>query len=371
MLILKRLLAGVYGALVALRGKLYDCRVLKSYISSVPVVSIGNVTAGGNGKTPLCLTVADEMQKRGYSPAILSRGYGGTIRGPHRVSSSDSFRDVGDEAILMAETGIPVFIARKRAAGVRLIEQDPSIDLVILDDGFQHRALARTLDIVSVFVGSQKAVEDFVAGRLLPLGLFRESRDRALERADLVVLSYRSVQQPSRLPELDSRIERLLPRSAGVYRSFLTPVAVKRLSSDEVVAPQRVCAVAAIANPEGFFRSLEVLGFDVVARYEFPDHHVLSDAEMNGVLSRNPECLFVCTSKDAVKLRELSEGVRERIAVLAVSAHVVPCDAFFVQIERAIQSQRVQGPRVQGLRLQGQYLKGQRPAVPRSKVSRL
>jgi tetraacyldisaccharide 4'-kinase len=256
----------------------------------------------------------------------------------------------------MAEAGVPVFVARKRVAGVQLIEQDPTITIVILDDGFQHRALARTLDIVSVFVGSAKSVEDFVAGKLLPAGLFREYRNRALRRAHMIVLSYRSVQEPGRLPELDSQMQRLLPDTAGVYRSFLTPAAVQRICSADVVQPQRVCAVAGIANPEGFFRSLEALGFRIVERFEFPDHHVFNEEEIDSLLSRQPEYLFVCTAKDAVKLRELSEGVRSRLAVLSVVAHVVPSDSFYVHVERAIQ---------------GHYLQEQRPHARSSKVTRL
>jgi tetraacyldisaccharide 4'-kinase len=354
--ILRQLLALIYGAVVALRGKLYDSGIFAAYRSSIPVVSIGNVTAGGNGKTPLCLALAYELRKRGYAPAILSRGYGGTIRGPHRVRPSDSFRDVGDEAILMAEAGVPVFVARKRVEGVQLIEQDPSITVVILDDGFQHRALARTVDIVSVFVGSQRAVEDFVAGKLLPAGLFREYRDRALQRAQMIVLSYRSVQEPGRLPELDPRLQQLLPDTAGVYRSFLTPASVQRVATNDAVDPQRVCAVAGIANPEGFFRSLEALGFHIVERFEFPDHHVFSEEDLASLMSRQPECLLVCTAKDAVKLRELSERVRTRLAVLSVVAHVVPSDAFYVHIERAIQSH---------------HLHGQQPHTRSGKVTRL
>jgi tetraacyldisaccharide 4'-kinase len=339
----KQLLALVYGAIVALRGKLYDSGTLKAYRSALPVVSIGNVTAGGNGKTPLCLALAYELHKRGYSPAILSRGYGGTTRGPHRVGPTDSFRDVGDEAILMAEAGVPVFVARKRVEGVRLIEQDKSINVVILDDGFQHRALARTLDIVSVFIGAPRAVEDFVAGKLLPTGLFREHRDRALRRAQMIVLSYRSVQQPGRLPELEPKLQELLPDTAEVYRSFLAPAAVQLVATNGAVAPQRVCAIAGIANPEGFFRSLESLGFDIAQRFEFPDHHVFSEEDVASLMSREPECLFVCTAKDAVKLRSLSERVRAKLAVLSVVAHVVPSDAFYVHVERAIRNHHLQG----------------------------
>lgn len=332
-----RLLEILYRCVVVLRGWLYDSRILKSYRSPIPVISVGNVTAGGNGKTPLCLALAYEMRKRGYSPAILSRGYGGSRRGPYRVQPGDRCGDVGDEAVLMAEAGIPVYIARKRVAGIKLIERDPAINLVILDDGLQHRALARSLDIVSIFVGSSRAIDEFVAGHLLPRGMFREPRHRALRRAQMIVLSYRTVEEPSAIRELDPRIVEILPHTASVFRSFLTPAAVTSLATGQAITPGKVCALAAIGNPEGFFQSLESMGYQIRERFVFPDHHIFSVPELERVFARFPNEVFVCTLKDAVKLRELPEHIQTRFASLSVTAHIVPSDAFFVQVERAIQ----------------------------------
>lgn len=334
------MLAKVYGCVVALRGWFYDRGLLRTYRSRIPVVCVGNVTAGGNGKTPLCLAIALEMRKRGHYPAILSRGYRGSQGGPHRVTDQDSYLEVGDEAVLMAGAGLPVFVSRKRVAGMKLIEQDPSINLVILDDGFQHRALARVLDIVSVFVGSERAVNEFVAGEMLPAGLFREPRDRGLQRAQIVVLSHRSVQGSAKLPEVDPRVLGLLPESAAVFRSFLVPAMVTRLDGGQELSTKVVCALAAIANPEGFFSSLETLGFCLVERVSYPDHHVFNATELRELLATYPQYTFVCTAKDAVKLRALPADIRERFAVLDVTAHIVPSDAFFVQIERAVLGQQ-------------------------------
>lgn len=338
---LRRFLAKIYGCVVTLRGFLYERGFMRSYQSRIPVVCVGNVTAGGNGKTPLCVAIAAELRKRGHSPAILSRGYRGSRKGPHRVTPQDSYRDVGDEAVLMANAGFPVFVSRRRVAGIKLIEQDPSINVVILDDGFQHRALARALDIVSVFVGSEKAVNEFVAGELLPAGLFREPRDKGLQRARVVVLSHRAVQEKGKLPEVDPRVLALLPESAAVYRSFLIPTAVTRLEGGQELSATPVCALAAIANPEGFFQSLETLGFKVIRRVSYPDHHSFSVAELGELLKCNSQYTFVCTAKDAVKLREMPVEVRGRFAVLDVTAQIVPSDAFFVQVERAVLGQQI------------------------------
>jgi tetraacyldisaccharide 4'-kinase len=346
-----RILAVVYGCVVALRGWLYDVGVLKSYRSRIPVISVGNVTAGGNGKTPLCIAIALELQGRGYTPAILSRGYGGSLRGPHRVTGLDSCRDVGDEAVVMAQSGVPVFVARRRVEGVKLIEEDPAIDVVILDDGFQHRALERILDIVSVFVGTPQAVEEFAAGRLLPAGMFREARDAALKRAHMIVLSSRAVEGAARSAELPESVLKLLPPSAAIYRSFLSASSVVSLEGNRTFSRGDICALAAIANPEGFFRSLEVLGFKIVERFAFRDHYIFDEREIIGVLAKHPQMLFVCTEKDAVKLRELSPAIGERFAVLSVTAQLSPSDAFFVRVERAIQAHHAAEPRSKVARL--------------------
>jgi tetraacyldisaccharide 4'-kinase len=340
-MLIKRILSFLYGVIVTVRGFLYDKGYFKSYRSPLPVISVGNVTAGGNGKTPLCLALADELRKRGYTPAILSRGYGGSRKGPYRVKGSDSYREVGDEPVLMARAGTPVFIARKRVAGIKLIEQDQSINVVILDDGFQHRALSRVLDIVSVFVGSERAIEDFRGGALLPLGMFRESRDRALRRAQVIVLSSRSLDAAGKTKEVNPSVSALLPDSAAVFRSSLTLDGVRTLEGDRDVAPSQICAIAAIGNPDGFFSSLDSLGFVIRERFVFPDHHVFGEAEIREILGRFPELLFVCTAKDAVKLGDLPHELRQRFAVLSVKAQVYPADAFFVSVERAIQGYRL------------------------------
>ena len=182
MSVVLRALARIYGAIVSVRGWLYDRGLLATYKSNLPVVSIGNVTAGGNGKTPLCLFVADALKAKGLRPAIVSRGYGGTVRGPHRVTDTDRPREVGDEPVLMARHGHPVYIARRRVGAVKLIEREASADVIVLDDGLQHRSLCRDVDIVSIFAGTNEAVENFIKGELLPLGLFRDNRSIALTR---------------------------------------------------------------------------------------------------------------------------------------------------------------------------------------------
>jgi tetraacyldisaccharide 4'-kinase len=337
MSVILRSLSRLYGSLIWLRGWLYDRGALSTYRGAIPVVSIGNITAGGNGKTPLCLFVADALRQRGLRPAIVSRGYGGKTRGPHRVVGTDTPELVGDEPVLMARYGFPIYIARRRVAAVKRIEREGSADVIVLDDGLQHRALHREVDIVSIFSGTNEAVEDFVKGEILPLGLFREARSKALKRASIVVASQRKVMREDELPEVDHRIARVLPKEIPVFRSFLIPKDVMCLKTGEMVVAQPIAAFAAIANPEGFFQSLEGLGFTVQERFCFDDHYQYDEADLMKIIESCPRGWLVCTEKDAVKLERFSPVLLERIAVLRVAARVVPEAAFIEQVIRKIQ----------------------------------
>lgn len=334
-------LSWIYRVVVALRGWLYDVGVLRSYVSSLPVVSIGNVTAGGNGKTPLCILVAQELRSRGFSPVILSRGYGGRTKGAKRVYHSDTPRTVGDEAILMFQSGIaPVYVARRRAEGAELIEREQAGDVIILDDGFQHRALARDVDIVSVYAGSDDSIVEFCSGYLLPLGRFREPRKEALARADIVVISERAVSGDVTGEGIDSRILALLPSTVKVYRSTLDAQGVRHIDSTQELAPTEVVAFAAIANPAGFFTSLEHLGFTLRERVEFGDHYAFTEQDIQKLRARAGELPLVCTVKDAVKLMQLPASCRAGVAALHVRAKVIPSDAFATQVARMVKSRK-------------------------------
>lgn len=336
--VLLKAAAVMYGGVVAVRSALYDLGVLRAYRSKLPVISVGNVTAGGNGKTPLCLYIVEELCARGMRPVILSRGYGGSEKGPHCVQLSDLPRRVGDEPLLMAQAQIaPVYVSRSRVLGARQIEQDQAGDVIVLDDGFQHRALARNLDIVSIFAGNQLAVDAFVAGCLLPDGRFREGRDRALRRANMIVISERKViNSQEDLGELDERLLKLLPAGVSVYRAYFETVGVRWLESGEPLGAGKVRAFAAIANPDTFFTSLERLGFELIERLEYPDHHQFSESDLTSLCARQPELPLLCTEKDAVKLRALPVEVRRRVALLSVKLKVAPADAFMVQVQRRL-----------------------------------
>jgi tetraacyldisaccharide 4'-kinase len=333
-----RVLSGVYDGITSARNFLYDTGVLAAYTSVIPIVSVGNVTVGGNGKTPLCLYLVDQLLSRGFKPVILSRGYGGRRKGPHRILDNDSAADVGDEPLLMArKSGIPVYIARSRSSGARLIENDKAGDVIVLDDGFQHRRLERDVNIVSIFAGTERAVEEFSRGHLLPYGRFREDRERALARADLAVVSYRKV-FPSEgdVPPIDERILKAVPRNITVFRAFYKSLGVFTLIDDAPLGVRSVRALSGIANPEGFYESLMAQGFTITGRHAYPDHYSFSEDEMLALIATYPGELFVCTEKDAIKLSAMGEKVRAAFAQLKVSLSVMPSDAFMVSILRMI-----------------------------------
>ncbi len=331
-------LALLYRGISRIRNEFYDRGWFASYASALPVMSVGNLTVGGNGKTPLCLYLIEELQARGWKPVILSRGYGGTQKGPHRVREEDSPSVVGDEPLLIARaSGVPVVIARSRVEGARRIERDNLGDVIVLDDGFQHRRLKRDLDILSMFAGTEQAIVAFVQGDMLPLGRFREDRDIGLRRASLLVVSERSVlPQGTDVPALDERILRIVPASVPIFRSYYEFIEIRTLTGEPVITPRTVHGFAGIANPQGFFESLRRVGYSVERTHEFPDHHPFSEDELAALIRDNPGALFVCTEKDAVKIRGMSERVRCSFAEFRVRLKVVPSDAFMVAIERSL-----------------------------------
>jgi tetraacyldisaccharide 4'-kinase len=237
----------------------------------------------------------------------------------------------------MARYGYPVYIARRRVAAVKRIELEASADVIVLDDGLQHRALHREVDIVSIFSGTDEAVDGFVKGELLPLGLFREARSKALKRASIAVVSQRKVMREDEVPEVDLRIARVLPKAMPVFRSFLSPISVTGLKTGEVVSPRQIAAFAAIANPDGFFQSLDGLGFTVQERFCFEDHYQYDEADIRKIIESVPHGWLVCTEKDAVKLETLPPALLDRVAVLRVAARVVPEAAFIDQVIKKIQ----------------------------------
>jgi len=271
-------LSSLFGLGVRVRNALYDRSLARAQRLSGPVVSIGNLSVGGSGKTPFVLLLGELLQVRGLKFDILSRGYGRTTRGVALVDPAGSPRDFGDEPLLIARRlNVPVIIGESRYAAGVLAEQKFGPQLHLLDDGFQHRSLARDFDIVLV------TPED-VRDRLLPGGRLREPLT-SLRRADAVVLA--SGASPEAFP-LD---QKLVWRA----RRGIVPIDV----------PVRPVVFCGIARPKNFVAQLRTAGFEPVAEAVYRDHHAYTDQDIRDLLDlrqRSEANGFVTTEKDAVNL---------------------------------------------------------------------
>lgn len=334
------LIGQAYGAAVAGRNWLYGRGLFPSYKSALRVISVGNITAGGNGKTPLCAYIAMELRAAGFAPAILSRGYGGRASGPRLVLAADSYSEVGDEALLLAQEGIcPVVIARQRKAGLQLIQCQKLADVVVLDDGFQHLAVQRDLDLVCVDVSSDEAVRAFVEAEMLPAGRFREPRDLALRRANAVILATRKVGGPAFAPPQELKA---VLKGLPIFISRLTTAGLTSLEPDSNPPPSpgsEVGVFCGIANPNGFMASVSELGYKVAEQRIFWDHHCFTQRDIDRLYP--PTRPWICTPKDAVKLK----GLRcPGLFVLKTSTVVEPAQEFREMILKPLKSYLLRKP---------------------------
>jgi tetraacyldisaccharide 4'-kinase len=300
-------LALFFGLLSALRRLLYRLGVLKSVRLPRPAIVVGNLTVGGNGKTPLTLWLAQELARKGFKPGIVSRGYGGRASAAgevREVRPQDDPVEVGDEPLLMARrAGCPIWVGRDRAAAGRaLLAAHPECDLILCDDGLQHYRLARDMEIV---VMDSRGVGN---GWLLPAGPLREPLSR-LARADALVLH--GAAEPQGLP---SHPARFAMRLVGSRFFSLADPGLSREAAD--FSGMRLHALAGIGHPQRFFDHLAALGVRAVC-HPFPDHHGYSLADL-----AFSECeALLMTEKDGVKCAALAPA---HAWVLRVDAEVKP-----------------------------------------------
>jgi tetraacyldisaccharide 4'-kinase len=316
--------AGAYWGALAARDTCYAAGVFSTRRLPVPVISIGNLTLGGSGKTPLAALVANALAELGTSPAILSRGYGRRTRGVRVVADRDgvrlSAREAGDEPRLLAEQlpGIPVVVGESRYEAGRVAVERCGAHALVLDDGFQHRTLAKDLEILAV-----PGTAPWGNGRLFPRGVLREPMS-ALRRVDVAVVT-----NPPHEATAAGIVGTLRRHgSPAIVLTGTYQVHAWRRGTDgttlppETLAGRRVVALAGLASPAGFVTTLSGLGAIVAELVEFPDHHPYTEADLArvraAVRSAGAGCV-VTTEKDWMRLRE---GPRLDIDLWALSVRL-------------------------------------------------
>jgi len=302
LLFLLRLCSCPYAIVMQLRALAYRCGLFRSYRLPRPVVSVGNLVAGGTGKTPMTVWIAAYLIRRGKTVAVLTRGYGGRLEGQVAVVADGRQRllspaEAGDEPCLLADLlpGLIVVMGSNRyAAGIMAMERF-SPDIFILDDGFQHLRLQRDLDIL--LLDASRPLDN---GFPLPAGFLRETF-AAVRRADLVIFT-RCAREQQPAIELPPGI----PAGRALHAlSGCRPVdggAVRQFSD---LVMQKGLAFAGIADPESFFVSLEAAGLHLTATLSFPDHAAYGEEEVAALaaLRRSSRADYlITTAKDAVKL---------------------------------------------------------------------
>lgn len=271
-------LTELYGAVTFLRNTLFDRGVLSSRRLEQPVVSVGNLSVGGSGKTPFVIALGELLKARGIRFDVLSRGYGRKTRGVLVVEADGKASDFGDEPLLIARRlGVPVIVGESRYEAGRVAEQKFHSQLHILDDGFQHRSLARDFDIVMM---TERDLRD----RLLPSGRMRESLG-SLTRADAIVL----------------------PRGLGLESRMLAQKLFWRIERELLMEnpPSRPVVFCGIARPEQFFAQVRGTGITPAAEMSFRDHHAYGLHDIQALIRACRDSQadgFLTTEKDAINL---------------------------------------------------------------------
>jgi tetraacyldisaccharide 4'-kinase len=317
---------------VALRQAGYQHGWFKTRRLARPVVSVGNLTVGGTGKTPLVACVAKILLRRGWKPSILTRGYGRKTKEemivvPPAAGRHADAQEIGDEPALLARMlpDVPLVMCADRFRGGQVAQERFQVDAHILDDGFQHWRLARDVDLLGL--DATQTISDW---RLLPAGRQREPLS-AIRRAQIVVLTRTDSANPQSLEELVLKIH----PAAKVFRSRTELVGWTDILSGEAIpidgiCAQKVAAFCAIGNPQAFFADVRRWGFKLAVEDAFPDHHVYTDGEIQRLVAgarRNGATALLTTQKDAVKF---SRDWAPQLPILAcrIEAQIMDAEAF-------------------------------------------
>ncbi|MCG2676404.1 tetraacyldisaccharide 4'-kinase [bacterium] len=315
------ILSGIYYLGLKIIQLLYKLRILRKARLKAKVISVGNLTVGGTGKTPAVERIAGLLQEKGRKTAILSRGYGGKIQnskckiqnyGSRVAVVTDgkkillSAKEAGDEPYLLAQnlSGVPIVIGKDRIKSGNYCLANFDTETFILDDGFQYQSLERDLDVLLI-----DSLNPFGNGHLLPRGILREPLE-SLKRADLFILT--RTDQAGNLAGLKDRIRKINP-FAPILESIHAPCYFEDLKSKrrldlEFVENKEVLALSSIAHPESFEKTLKNLKAIIMKRLRYSDHYLYTKEDLEEITSKARGCLIVTTQKDGVRLEPLLEN---------------------------------------------------------------
>ena len=330
-------LSWLYGLIVSGRNRLYAVGLFKVRRLPCRVISVGNITVGGTGKTPAVIAIAKHLQQQNVRAAILLRGYKRASREQVTIVADGervcaTLKESGDEAYMLAKhlSGIPIIVGRHRYQAGRVALERFDVDVLLLDDGFQHRQLARDVDILTVPVRSAAPKHPFRdREKLLPAGTLREPVT-ALRRADVILLTHTDA--VDMLPDTKAAFQQFAP-NALILESVHQPVrlypcrgGVPQPSFEEmalkVLDGKRILAVCGIGNPDAFVATLRQYSPERVALLAFPDHHVYTEVDMAAIdtaFQTSRADLIVTTQKDEQKLVDLVADREVVIAVLEIA----------------------------------------------------
>ena len=312
---LMKLLSYPYRMAITLRHWMFDCKLIKSQNFKTPIICVGNITVGGTGKTPTAEMIVGYM-KQYYKVAVLSRGYGRRTKGYLEVKTTSSYRDVGDEPlqIKLKYPDALVVVCEKRTEAIHRIEAEhPEINLIVMDDGFQHRYVEPRINVVIVDSTRPYYEDDY-----LPAGTLRD-KPESLDRAHYFIVT----KCPVDMSPLDQRVWRMNLHKIAYQRVYFTRVIptppVAQFPTQNVLNEgDEVIVMSGIGNPKAFISDVK-RNYNVVGTITFPDHHVYSVSDIERIvakLEKHPKAMLLTTEKDTVKLRRsrrVPDIMRERL----------------------------------------------------------
>jgi tetraacyldisaccharide 4'-kinase len=333
-------LSGIYRLIAGRRSAWYERGVFRQYRVPALVISVGNITVGGTGKTPLVEWIARTLAAEGHRPCVVTRGYRRNTRGrivaSNGIEISATLHEAGDEAFMLAKslTGKAAVVCdADRIAGANWAIENLKCDVIILDDGFQHRRMARDLDIVTI-----DATNPWGNGNLLPAGTLREPL-AALSRADGFVIT--RADDPVRTTALRDEL-RQLNANAPIFSSVTNLSETRPLTSEARATDLKdrpIAAFCAIGNPESFFALLKREGFQLKYQRAFRDHHRFNQSDLDRVDAAARKAgaeLLITTAKDAVKLLELKLEMPCYVAEIAID--IRPSEEFRRLLAKTVES---------------------------------